>query len=246
LPVLFAAREPALSLIPPTPAASASASAGTQVVLDTSSAAAAEILAAIVGSDGASSGSIASAPGANTVILATPVGVSIQGVPVPGPSAGIATAATTDSNTPVGSPGAADPGEQGPTASPETPQPVVPDGSQPAQDRTQPAPVDVGAENLGPGQASAEPLPGGLQVIVSILGDNPSPGIGARVSRRWAATSDWLDDLVRAEAADAAELGRRLAAGALVAGACMALGNQVYNTRGRRNSEKKPDPTIAS
>jgi hypothetical protein len=265
LPVVFAAREPALSMIPPAASAPAPAPAlaGTQVVLDISSAAASEILAAIVASGGASSASVAGDPAANTVALATPVGVSvsIQGGPLPGSSAGAANAATIGSTTPTGggtqqtmsslpvnpvaSPAAsattpdaaaADPGEQGPTTSPETPQPAVPDGSH------------VVAENLGPGQAQAgaEPLPGGLQVIASILGDNPSPGIGAGVSRRWAAMSDWLDDLVRAEAADAAELGRRLAAGALVAGACMALGNHVYTARSRRNSEKTPDPTIAS
>jgi hypothetical protein len=118
-----------------------------------------------------------------------------------------------------------------------------PDRTGDAQDRSQSTPADiVGAVIFGPGAGSKS---GGPRASTVLPGDVPSPGVGKGLARCWEAASDWLDDLLKAEAAEDAELASRVATYVLGAGVCVAFGNHLYVVRSRRNEDEGPKPTIA-
>jgi hypothetical protein len=100
------------------------------------------------------------------------------------------------------------------------------DGSDPA------ALVQVDPQNLPatpatlPGEASGAPA-----AFESLASTRPAEVSSLDIARSWEAAGDWLSDLVKIEAGEAAELARRLAPALFAAGICLAWGNALHTSR---------------
>jgi hypothetical protein len=65
----------------------------------------------------------------------------------------------------------------------------------------------------------------------------------ADIARSWEVAGDWLADLVKIEAGEATELGRRLAPALFAAGICLAWGNYYHSSR---TNPREQDEEITS